>query len=325
MMEMGSIETIYRPSLALLTDLYQLAMAYGYWKLGRADDEALFHLSFRAHPFGGGFAIACGLGYAIEFVRSLRFDDHDLKYLATLTGHDGSDLFDAAFLRYLGGLEFACDLDAAPEGTVVFAHEPIVRVKGPILQGQILETPLLNMINFQTLAATKAARVCQAADGDPVMEFGLRRAQGIDGGLAASRAAYIGGCTATSNVLAGRLFGIPVQGTHAHSWIMCFDDELQAFEKYAQALPHNCVFLVDTYNSLEGVRRAARVGQKLKADGHALTGIRLDSGDLAYLSIEARKILDKAGLPEVRIIASGDLDEHVIKSLKQEQHAPITV
>ena len=158
MMAMGSIETIYRPSLALLTDLYQLAMAYGYWKLGRADDEALFHLSFRAQPFGGGFAIACGLGYAIEFVRSLRFDDHDLKYFATLTGHDGSDLFDAAFLRYLGRLEFACDLDAAPEGTVVFAHEPIVRVKGPILQGQILETPLLNMINFQTLAATKAAR-----------------------------------------------------------------------------------------------------------------------------------------------------------------------
>jgi len=199
-----------------------------------------------------------------------------------------------------------------------------VRVTGSILQAQIIETPLLNLLNFQTLIATKAARVCQATRGEPVLEFGLRRAQGIDGGLAASRAAYVGGVAATSNVLAGKLFGIPVRGTHAHSWVMSFDDEPEAFEAYARAMPNNCVFLVDTYDTLRGVQHAVDIGRKLRATGHEMIGVRLDSGDLAYLSIEARKILDAGGFPKAQILASNDLDEHTISSLKQ-QGATISV
>jgi nicotinate phosphoribosyltransferase len=305
-------------SLSLLTDLYQLTMAYGYWKSGQADTEAVFHLHFRNNPFGGGYAIACGLGYAIDFLRDFRFDDSDLAYLATLTGNDGRPLFEPAFLDYLRRLRLSCDLDAMPEGTVVFPHEPLVRVQGPIIEAQILETPLLNMINFQTLIATKAARVCAAAGGDPVLEFGLRRAQGIDGGLAASRAAFVGGCAATSNLLAGKLFGIPVRGTHAHSWVMCFDSELESFETYAAAMPNNCVFLVDTYETLEGVRRAVAVGRRLRDRGHEMVGVRLDSGDLAALSIAARKILDAGGFPNAAIVASNDLDEHLVADLKRQ-------
>ncbi len=241
-----------------------------------------------------------------------------MAYLATLSGNDGRPLFEAAFLDYLRGLRLAVDVDAVPEGTAVFPHEPLVRVRGPMLHCQLLETPLLTIVNFATLVATKAARVALAARGDPVLEFGLRRAQGIDGGLAASRAAYVGGCHATSNVLAGKRFGIPVRGTHAHSWVMSFDDELESFEAYAAAMPNNCVFLVDTYDTLEGVRHAAAVGQRLQAAGHKMVGIRLDSGDLAYLSIEARKILDAAGLADAAILASNDLDERLIESLKQQ-------
>jgi nicotinate phosphoribosyltransferase len=215
-------------------------------------------------------------------------------------------------------------LDAIPEGTVVFPHEPLVRVQGPLVQCQLLETTLLNLVNFPTLIATKAARVCSAAKGDPVIEFGLRRVQGIDGALTASRAAYIGGCAGTSNMLAGKLYGIPVRGTHAHSWVMSFDSELEAFAAYARAMPNNCIFLVDTYDTLEGVRKAVQAGQWLRAQGHELAGIRLDSGDLAYLSIEARKILDAAGFTKTFIVASNDLDEHLIASLK-EQGAPIGV
>jgi nicotinate phosphoribosyltransferase len=311
-------------SLSLLTDLYQLTMAYGYWKSGQADTDAVFHLHFRQNPFGGGFAIACGLAYAIEFLQRFQFDDGDLAYLATLNGNDGKPLFEAEFLEYLRRLEFSCDLDAMPEGTVAFPHEPLVRVQGPIIQAQILETPLLNMINFQTLIATKAARVCAAAGGDAVLEFGLRRAQGIDGGLAASRAAFVGGCAATSNLLAGKLFGIPVRGTHAHSWVMCFDSELESFETYAAAMPNNCVFLVDTYDTVEGVRRAVAVGQHLRERGHEMVGVRLDSGDLAALSIEARKILDAGGFRDAAIVASNDLDEHLIAELKR-QGATISV
>ena len=315
---------IYGTSLALLTDLYQLTMAYGYWKLGRADQRAVFHLTFRKHPFAGGYSVACGLHAAIDYLRALRFDASDVDYLGTLTGNDGKPLFERGFLDYLLKLEFALDVDAVPEGTAVFPHEPLVRVTGPILQAQIIETPLLNLVNFQTLIATKAARVCQSTRGEPVLEFGLRRAQGIDGGLSASRAAYVGGCDATSNVLAGKVHGIPVRGTHAHSWVMSFDDELEAFDGYADAMPNNCVFLVDTYDTLEGVRRAVQVGKRLRAKGHEMVGIRLDSGDLAYLSIEARKILDAGGFPGARILASNDLDEHLIASLK-EQGAKIGV
>src|SRR4051812_5857006 len=321
---MGTLTHIYCHSLALLTDLYQLTMAYGYWKLGRAEQEAVFHLSFRKNPFHGGYSVACGLHDAIDYLSALRFDAEDLEYLATLRGNDGRPLFDRGFLDYLRGLRFSCDLDAIPEGTVVFPHEPLVRVTGPVLQAQIIETPLLNLLNFQTLIATKSARVCLAAKGEPVLEFGLRRAQGVDGGLAASRAAYVGGAAATSNVLAGKLFGIPVKGTHAHSWVMSFDDELESFDAYARAMPNNCVFLVDTYDTLEGVRHAVEVGRRLRAAGHEMIGIRLDSGDLAYLSIEARRILDAGGFPKAQILASNDLDEHIIASLK-EQGATIAV
>jgi nicotinate phosphoribosyltransferase len=306
------------PASAMLTDLYQLTMAYGYWKAGNADQHAVFHLLFRKQPFKGGFSISAGLADAIEYLRGFKFTDSDLGYLAELKGNDGKPLFEPAFLRYLGDLKLSLDIDAIPEGTVVFPQEPLIRVEGSILQAQLIETALLNIINFQTLIATKAARVCLAAQGDPVVEFGLRRAQGVDGALTASRAAYIGGCAGTSNVLAGKLFGMPIKGTHAHSWVMSFPSELEAFETYAESLPNNCVFLVDTVETLQGVRNAVEVGKRLKARGHKFAGIRLDSGDLAYLSIEARKILDAAGFQDTFIIASNDLNEHLIASLKQQ-------
>jgi nicotinate phosphoribosyltransferase len=315
---------LYGSSLSLLTDLYQLTMAYGYWQQRIAEHEAVFHVTFRNNPFGSGFSVACGLDYAVEFIQRFRFDEDDLDYLGTLTGGDGRPLFSAEFLHFLRKMELACDIDALPEGTVCFPYEPLVRVRGPLWQCQLLETPLLNLLNFQTLVATKAARLCLAARGEPVIEFGLRRAQGIDGGVAASRAAYIGGCVGTSNVLAGKLFGIPVKGTHAHSWVMSFASELESFQAYAEAMPNNCVFLVDTYDTLEGVRHAAEVGQWLRQQGHEMQGIRLDSGDLAWLSIEARKILDEAGFPHASIVASNDLDEHIIASLK-EQGAKVNV
>lgn len=315
---MSTLKHLYRESLSLLTDLYQLTMAYGYWKSGSHSKEAAFHLHFRKNPFGNGFTIAAGLEPAIQFLESFRFAAEEIDYLGDLTGNDGHPLFESAFLKYLQNTQFSCDIEAVPEGTVVFPHEPLLRVTGPIIQCQILETPLLNMINFQTLIATKAARVCLAARDDAVLEFGLRRAHGIDGALGASRAAYIGGCSATSNLLAGKLYGIPVRGTHAHSWVMSFDSEPDAFEAYAEAMPNNCVFLVDTYDTLEGVRNAIEVGHKLRRRGHQLVGIRLDSGDLAYLSIEARKLLDEAGFSDTFISASNELDEQVIDSLKQQ-------
>jgi nicotinate phosphoribosyltransferase len=311
-------------SRALLTDLYQLTMSYGYWKSGRAERNAVFELFFRKAPFKSGFTVAAGLEPAIEFIRSFRFDGEDLSFLQTLTGNNGQPLFESAFLEYLRGLRFTCDVDAIPEGTVVFPNEPLLRIQGPILQCQLLEPALLNFINFQSLIATKAARVCLATRGEPVLEFGLRRAQGVDGAVAASRAAYIGGCAATSNVLAGKIYGIPLRGTHAHSWVMSFDTEPEAFDAYAEAMPNNCVFLVDTYDTLEGVRRAVQTGLRLRERGHELVGIRLDSGDLAWLSIEARKILDAAGFQKAVIVGSNDLDEHIITSLK-EQGAAIHV
>ena len=308
----------------MMTDLYQITMAHGYWKTGQTATEAAFHLHFRKNPFEGGFTVACGLGDAIAYLENLRFDADGLDYLRGLVGTDGQPLFDVGFLGHLHDLKFSCDVDAMPEGTVVFPHEPLLRVTGPLLQAQLVETALLNFLNFQTLIATKAARVCMAADGDAVVEFGLRRAQGPDGALSASRAAHIGGCDATSNVQAGYRFGIPVKGTHAHSWVMSFDDEREAFLAYARAMPNNCILLVDTYDTLEGVRHAVEVAKWLREQGHTLSGIRLDSGDLAWLSIEARKILDAAGFPEVRIFASNDLDEYLIQSLK-EQGAKIDI
>ncbi len=302
----------------LLTDLYQLTMAAAYWKTGRAENEAVFHLFFRKPPFGGSYALAAGLGDALDWLRNWHFSPEDIAYLATLTGRDGTPLFESGFLNYLKNLRLTVDIDAIPEGTVVFAHEPLVRIRGPLVQGQLLETALLCIINYQTLIATKAARLCEATHGEPVFEFGLRRAQGPDGALSASRAAFIGGCTATSNVLAGQRYGIPIRGTHAHSWVMSFDQEREAFQAYAHALPNNCVFLVDTYDTLNGVREAIEVGKWLRTQGHELHGIRLDSGDLAELSIAARGLLDDAGFPKAAIVASNDLDENLIASLKAQ-------
>lgn len=309
------LDALYGGSLALLTDLYQLTMACGYWKTGHSEREAVFHLTYRRPPFGGGYAIAAGIAPALAFLQRLVFTDDDLAYLATLVDATGAPLFPSGFLDYLRELRFGCTVDAVPEGSLVFPHEPIVRVTGPIAHAQIVETALLTLVNFQSLIATKAARVCEAARGAAVIEFGLRRAQGIDGGVGAARAAYIGGCAATSNVLAGKLLGIPVRGTHAHSWVMFYGDELAAFRAYADALPGNCVFLVDTYDTLDGVAHAIEVGRELRASGHPLGGIRLDSGDLAHLSIEARKLLDAAGFTDAKIVASNDLDEHLIASL----------
>jgi nicotinate phosphoribosyltransferase len=312
---MSNIYDFYREPLTLITDLYQVSMAYGYWKTGTADREAVYHLFYRKAPFQGQYAIACGLQYLIDYVGNFRITESDIQYLASLTGADEKPLFERGFLDYLKKLEFSCTIDAVPEGTPVFPQEPIVRVRGPLLQCQLLETAFLNIINYQTLIATKASRVREAAGSRPVIEFGLRRAHGFDGGVSGSRAAYIGGADATSNVMAGKLFGIPVKGTHAHSWVMSFDTELEAFEKYAEAMPNNCIFLVDTYDTLRGVDHAIEVARKLAAKGQKLQGIRLDSGDLAYLSIEARKKLDAAGFPDVMIMASNDLDEHIISSL----------
>jgi len=292
-------------------------MACGYWKAGVSDYEAAFHVTFRKNPFGGGFTVACGLATAIDFLRTFRFTDIEIDYLASQHGNDGKALFDSGFLDYLRNLRLSCDIDAMSEGTLVFPNEPLIRVCGPIIECQLLETALLNILNFQSLIATKAARVCLAAENDAVIEFGLRRAQGVDGGLTSARAAYIGGCAGTSNLQAGERYRIPVSGTQAHSWIVFFDDEKDAFETYARAIPNNCIFLVDTYNSIDGVRHAIDVARQLRKQGHEMIGVRLDSGDRVALSIEARRTLDKAGFPKAKIVCSGDLDEHVIADMKR--------
>jgi len=309
---------------ASMTDLYELTMAAGYWKLGRTGDQAIFTLFFRQAPFGGGFTLAAGLEGVIAFVEAYRFTAPELAHLESLRGNDDRPLFERGFLDYLGALRMEVDIDAVPEGTVVFPHEPLVRVSGSLLQAQLLESALLNLVNFPTLAATKAAHVMLAAGGSPVLEFGLRRAQGPDGGLTASRAAYLGGCAATSNVLAGRLFGIPVRGTHAHSWVLSFADEQQAFDAWAEVMPGNAVMLVDTYDSVEGISNAITTGLRMRERGQKFAGIRLDSGDLAYLSVRAREMLDAAGFEETQIMASNDLDPETIESL-QAQGARIDV
>lgn len=309
---------------ALLTDLYELTMAQAYFLAGRADHEGVFTVSFRRSPFGGGFALACGLEDALERIAEFHFTSQDLEYLATLRAADGSAVFRPEFLDAMATFRPTLDVDAIPEGTPVFPFEPMLRVRGGLLEAQLVETTVLNAVNFPTLVATKAARIVNAAGGSPVIEFGLRRAQGPDGGLTASRAAYIGGCAGTSNVLAGRAFGIPVRGTHAHSWVLSFDSEVEAFAVWAETMPNSSVFLVDTYDTERGVRHAIDVGRSLRASGHDLAGIRLDSGDLAYLSTEARRSLDAAGFPGAQIMASNDLDEETIESLRL-QHADVDV
>src|SRR5213083_3551543 len=291
---------------ALTTDLYEVTMACGYFKAGVTDHEAVFHVTFRENPFAGQFTVACGLATAIDFLRTFHFTDTEVDYLGSRRGNDGKPLFDSRFLDYVRGLQLTCDIDAIPEGTLVFANEPLIRVVGPIIQCQLLETALLNIFNFQSLIATKAARICLAAEDDPVIEFGLRRSQGVDGGLTAARAAYIGGCAGTSNLQAGERFGIPVSGTQAHSWVMFFENESEAFGEYAKAMPNNCVFLVDTYNSLSGISHAIDAAKWLRAHGHEPIGVRLDSGDRVALSIDARRMLDEAGFQNAKIVCSGD-------------------
>ena len=302
---------------AALTDLYQITMAQGYFDNGMGNTEACFHMYFRNYPFKGGYAVACGFDQLAELVETYGFNDSDITYLAKLDAPGGGKLFHADFLDYLASFKLSVDIDAVQEGTIVFPNEPLVRVKGPILECQLIETPLLNCVNFETLIATKAARVCQAA-GAPVAEFGLRRAQGAAGGVWASRAAVVGGCASTSNVLAGRMFGIPVSGTHAHSWVMSFPDELSAFRAYAKSFPNNCVLLVDTYDVEQGVKNAITVGLEMKERGERLSGIRIDSGDLTWLAKMARRMLDEAGLEDCGIVLSNDLDEYTIRSIRQE-------
>ena len=311
------VNASYRNFSALTTDLYEVTMACGYWNAGVSDYEAAFHVTFRENPFDGEFTVACGLATAIDFLSTFHFTETEIDYLAAQRGNDGKPLFGAGFLDHLRSMRLICEIDAIPEGTLVFPNEPLIRVRGPIIQCQLLETALLNILNFESLIATKAARVCVAAEKDPVIEFGLRRAQGVDGGLSAARAACVGGCAGTSNLQAGQRFGIPVSGTQAHSWIMFFESETEAFEAYARAMPNNCVFLVDTYNSLEGVRHAIDAARQLRKNGHEMIGVRLDSGDRVALSIKARRMLDEAGFTNAKIVCSGDLDEYAIAEMKK--------
>jgi nicotinate phosphoribosyltransferase len=298
---------------ALLTDLYELTMLAGYFDEGMSEQPAVFDLFYRHNPFQGSYAVFAGLEPALHYLQDLRFADADLAYLQSL------GIFKPAFLGFLKDFRFRGKITAPPEGTVVFANEPLLTVEGNLAEAQFVETALLNIVNFQTLVATKAARLTQAAGAGVVVEFGLRRAQGQDGGLSEARAAYVGGVRSTSNVRAGQLFGIQVKGTHAHSWVMAFADELTAFRAYAECFPDSCILLVDTYDTLtSGLPNAITVARELRAKGHEIIGVRLDSGDLAYLSKEARRMLDKAGFPDAKIVASNELDEYVIHSIRDE-------
>ena len=309
-----------RQNLTLLTDLYELTMMQGYFKNKDQNEIVIFDAFYRSNPCDGGYAISAGLEQVIDYIKNLRFEDEDITYLRSL------GIFEEDFLAYLADFKFSGDIYAIPEGTVMFPREPMIKVIAPIMEAQLVETAILNIINHQSLIATKASRICYAAKGDGIMEFGLRRAQGPDAGTYGARAAVIGGCIGTSNVLCGQLFDVPVKGTHAHSWIMSFPDEYTAFKTYAKMYPSSCILLADTYDTLKsGVPNAIRVFKEMKEEGIPLTnyGIRLDSGDLAYLSKKARKMFDEAGFPDAVIAASNDLDEFLIDSLKT-QGAKIT-
>ena len=315
-------QEVYRmtnQNLTLLTDLYELTMMQGYFN-EKSNDTVIFDVFYRKNPSGSGYAITAGLEQIIDYIKKLSFSYEDIDYLRSL------HMFSEEFLEYLAGFHFTGDLYAIPEGSIVFPHEPLIKVIAPIMEAQLIETAILNILNHQSLIATKASRVCFAAQGDGVMEFGLRRAQGPDAGTLGARAAIIGGCIGTSNVLCGQLFDVPVLGTHAHSWIMSFPDEYTAFKTYANLYPDACILLVDTYDTLKsGVPNAIRVFEEMRAKGimSKKYGIRLDSGDLAYLSKKARKMLDAAGFTDAIISASSDLDEYLIDSLKT-QGATIT-
>jgi len=303
----------------MLIDLYELTMMYGYFQSGIIHDRTVFDMFYRYNPFNGGYSVFAGLEQLIEYIENIHFSDDDIQYLESL------DLFSGKFLGYLRQLRFKGNLSSFEEGDIIFPEEPIIRVEAELGQAQFLESSLLNCINFQCLIATKGGRVCSAAGGKPVIEFGVRRAQGVDGGVSASRAAFVGGCASTSNVLAGKMFDIPVKGTHAHSWVMAFDSEKESFQAYADVYPDKSILLVDTYDTLDsGLPRAIEVAKNLKESGYELLGIRLDSGDLHQLAIESRKVLDGEGLDYVKIVASNDLDEYRIHDLVS-RGAPIDI
>jgi len=304
-----------RQNLTLLTDLYELTMMQGYFRHKDRNETVIFDMFYRSNPCNGGYAVMAGLEQLINFIKELHFTSADLDYLKSL------GMFREDFLEYLQNFHFSGDIYAIPEGTVVFPREPLIKVIAPIMEAQIIETAILNIINHQSLIATKASRVCFAAKGDNILEFGLRRAQGPDAGIYGARAAMIGGCVGTSNVLCGQLFDVPVRGTHAHSWVMSFPDEYTAFKTYAEMYPNACILLVDTYDTIKnGVPNAIRVFTEMRTSGFELKnyGIRLDSGDLAYLSKKARQMLDDAGFTDAIISASNDLDEYLIESLKTQ-------
>lgn len=298
-------------NLTLLTDLYQLTMMYGYSKNEHMNKTAIFDVFYRG--VGNNYAVACGLEQVVDYVMNIRFDEDDIQYLKSL------NLFDEKFLDLLRNFKFSGDIYAVPEGTVIFPQEPFLTVKAPLFEAQFIETAILCILNHQTLIATKTSKIINNAKGRPVAEFGLRRAQGPDAGIYGARAAIISGCSSTSNVLAGKMFNVPVSGTHAHSWVMSFSNELEAFERYAELYPASCLLLVDTYDTLKsGVPNAIKVFEKLRKRGYEPIGIRLDSGDLAYLSQKARKMLDDAGFPNAKICASGDIDEIILRSLEAQ-------
>jgi nicotinate phosphoribosyltransferase len=300
-------------NLTLDTDLYELTMVAGYRLLGKQQQRACFDLYYRQNPDDGAFCVFAGLESVIDFVNNLRVYPDDIDYLASL------GIFSEAALEVLSkGITFTGDIWAVPEGTVVFPHEPLIRVIGPIPQAQILETTMLALVGHQTLIATKAARLCIATRGAPVVDFGTRRAHGVEAARYGARAAYIGGCAGSSNTKAGKLFGIPVKGTHAHSWIESFDEEIDGFRGFAECFPDNCVLLVDTYDTIEGIKKAIEIAGEMKRAGGQLQGIRIDSGDLAYYSKAARTMLNEAGFPEVKVLASSDLDEWLIESLRDQ-------
>jgi len=306
---------MYYNNLTMLADYYELTMMQGYLLTGTHKRKAIFDLFFRSNPFDNGYSVAAGLAQAIEYIKGLHFSEEDITYLRTKT------VFKEEFLDYLRDFKFSGDIYAIPEGTVVFPYEPLMRITAPVIEAQLLESALLNIVNHQSLLATKAVRVVNAAGDDRVLEFGLRRAQGPDAAIYGARAAIIGGCAATSNVETGRMFGVPIAGTHAHSWVMSFEDELTAFREYAGLYPGACILLVDTYNTLKsGVPNAIKIFRELKEAGTDIGtyGVRLDSGDLGYLSKQVRQMLDEAGFSDAIISASGDLDENLIANLKAE-------
>lgn len=302
-------------NLSMLTDFYELTMMQGFLQSGRANKISVFDLYYRKNPFDNGYAIFAGLEQVLDYVLNIKFTDDDINFLRS------QNCFSDEFLSYLRDFKFTGDIFAMREGSIAFPNEPLLTVKAPIIQAQFLESALLNIINHQTLIATKASRIKQVTDGDIIFEFGLRRAQAPDASIFGARASFIGGFDATSNVLAGKLFEIPVSGTHSHSWVMSFDSELEAFYEYARKYPDNCILLVDTFNTLKsGVPNAIKVFKDLIGSGVHLKkfGVRLDSGDFAYLTKVIRKMLDDAGFYNAIIVVSNDLDENIIESLKQQ-------